>query len=297
MPLGYHLMIRLQDDRVLAPNPSDRRKLAVAVLRAARSSRLLSFGAADNHLHAAVVGDRREAGELARRIEIALHHRLHLPVCFERARLKAIVDQHHLASTFRYALSQERHHGTALDPLFDATNLPDLLGLRVVGGYTGEHVRSYLPRVGRAALLELLGFPALDTVAVAGRDWQRDLADAAAGAFGLVDLAGRSNAAREARRAASHVMRRAASVASIAAALRVEERTVYRLLAGPASADAARAVALQLQLRALLRTAAERAACAISAAPPKREPAHLTQVARMNRSTGDASGLRAPSAP
>jgi hypothetical protein len=54
-------------------------------------------------------------------------------------------------------LTQIKRHGvTHLDPLLEATNLPDLLGLRSVGRYTAANVRRVLPRIQRGQLLEML---------------------------------------------------------------------------------------------------------------------------------------------
>src|SRR5262245_5666905 len=132
MAIGYLLMLRLQDDRVIAPSPAERRLLARTVLRMTRRCFLLVFALVDTHVHLEVARCTREAaGELARRIELSLGRLLELPVGFERARVKTIVDQAHLAAAFRYTLRQDRHHGVDVDPLRDATSLPDLLGMRV----------------------------------------------------------------------------------------------------------------------------------------------------------------------
>ena len=57
MALGHHIMLRLDDSRVIAPVVEDRRAMARAVLKAGRPFRLLAFRAADTHLHLEVACD------------------------------------------------------------------------------------------------------------------------------------------------------------------------------------------------------------------------------------------------
>jgi hypothetical protein len=253
MALGQHIMLRLEDDRVLATSTAARRRLARCVLANGERFGLLAFRAADNHLHVEAVCPENEARELARRLAIALVKTLRLVVGFQTPRVKPIGDQWHLTSAFHYILRQEQHHGTDADPLFDASNLPDLLGMRLVGRYTAERMSALLPRVTRTSLLAHLGTPDLD--AMIDAPWRAplgDLGDAAAGAYGLVSLAGRSRPVVEARAAATHAARHA-SAEAIAAALGVDQRTARRLAARPPSLAAVRAVRLQLAHRAALR--------------------------------------------
>jgi hypothetical protein len=46
MPIGQHVTLRLADDRVIAPETADRRRLAGVIAKAARPFRLLAFSAA-----------------------------------------------------------------------------------------------------------------------------------------------------------------------------------------------------------------------------------------------------------
>ena len=75
-------MLCLREDRVIAVDLAARRTLARTVLKAGRSRGLLAFRAADTHLHLQVACGRPEAGELARRLEIALVRALRLAVGF-----------------------------------------------------------------------------------------------------------------------------------------------------------------------------------------------------------------------
>jgi hypothetical protein len=248
MPLAHHIMLRLIDSRVIATNVAARRELARTVLEVGNSYRLIALGGADTHIHAEALCSLRDANQFARSVEVKLGYRLCLPIRFERARIKPIEDQGHLNHTFNYCLRQEQHHGTELDPLHDASNLPDLLGMRVNGAYTITTVRAHLPRVNRTALLQHLGFPDLDARGVC----DVDLADAAAAAFALPDLAGRSRDVVRARRAAVHAMRPRASTSRIAELLAVTPRTVRNLGAQLVTEAEVRAVLLQLRLRTAL---------------------------------------------
>ena len=157
--LGYHIRIRLNDDRVIASTPAAQRTLARVVLCQARWCCLLVFALADTHLHLLVACSRKEAGKLARRIEIQLSHQLDLSVGFTPAYIVPIRDGRHFYNTFYYILNQNRHHQLESDPLREATNLWDLLGLRVVGRYSaleaglcrGDQTRAFRWPIGVAA--------------------------------------------------------------------------------------------------------------------------------------------------
>ena len=74
---GHHLRVRLESDRLLHSSTCQRRSLVRAVHKTAAPWPYLAFGCAGDHLHLVVVCDHREAGELARRLEISLQHRNH----------------------------------------------------------------------------------------------------------------------------------------------------------------------------------------------------------------------------
>jgi len=225
-PLAHHLMLRLRDDRVIAPTTAARRTLAgvVLVLGLGREPGLLAFSGADTHVHLLVACDRAASGQLARRAEISLTRRLAPGVGFSRAHILPVEGQRHLQNTFAYVLRQEERHGLPKDPCFDASSLPDLLGLRVTGAFMATSVRALLPQVGRA---ELLGWLGADLEQPAG---SFDLLpDAAAAAVCLPALVGHSRAAREARRAAVQLVGRELSTRELSSLLGVGERTVKRL--------------------------------------------------------------------
>src|SRR6185503_20611071 len=97
-----------------------------------------------------------------------------------------------------------RHHGFTHDPFHDASNAPDLLGMRVLGTWTAAHVREHVPRIKRADLLGAIGLePDPDAVAFA----DGDVAAAAAAAVGAPSLTGRACDVTAARAAAIHLCR------------------------------------------------------------------------------------------
>jgi hypothetical protein len=210
--LGHHIMLRCDDDRVLAPSVAARRALACAVYRTAAPFPLLCFGAADNHLHLVVLCDRQQAVELVGRLKRSLRWALGLEAPWFPARIKRLADQHHAVSTFHYVLGQRNRHGVGTDPALDASSLPELLGLRIIPTDTLGLVRERIPRLGRERLLLHLGQPDLQpasaaTIAALVQEGQGELLrDAAAGALGLPDLTRRSAPATVARHALLQVL-------------------------------------------------------------------------------------------
>ena len=248
MAIGHHLMLRLEDGRVLVKCQAERRKLARSVLRVGRDHELLAFGLADNHLHAEAACDEASAKRFAWRLGMSLSKALRLPVSFDKPRIKAIEDQPHLYSVFGYGFRQEQHHGIEGDPFLEASNLLDLLGMRVVGSYTRLNVRTHLPRITTHKLLGYFGDVDLSNARIC----TQDLADAAMSALALPDLRGRDSDVVRARNAAVHAVRAPAD--EIARALGISPRAVRIIQRRPADVGT-QAVLLQLHLRAAVRAA------------------------------------------
>ncbi len=183
LELAWHLMLRTDDDRVIAPGPAERRLLARTVYRVADGAGLLAFGAADNHLHLVVLCSREQAGRLAQQLAVALRGQLRIPVSFFPARIREVRDQHHLRSVFHYVLGQRNHHGVRSDPFLDASSLPELLGARTLRTASMGLARELLPREGRGQLVRHLAIPALEPCCELVQP-----VDAVAGALGLGDL-------------------------------------------------------------------------------------------------------------
>jgi hypothetical protein len=251
MPLAWHLIQRLDDDRVIVRDIAQRRIYAETAARLGRDCGLFVFGLPDNHGHAGLDCDRATAGRFAQRLAVSLRIQLDLPVSFSPLRLVPIQDQAHLRNTLDYILGQATHHRVQGDPLLEATSLPDLLGLRTTGAYLAGRVRALLPRTHRELLLEHYGLTELrddlDEVDFG------DLAVAAASAVGAPRLDGRSLPVVEARAAAAHVARSRLSVSRIAGLLGVTPRAVRKLLLREPDERIARAIRLQLDLRQRLR--------------------------------------------
>lgn len=211
-----------------------------------REAGLLAFGLADTHLHSENACDRQVAGELAKRIELSLDRRLGHRCGFAPVYLKPIEDARHLYSAFRYIVRQQQRHGIDTDPLHEASNLHDLLGLRLLGASTIVPVRRLLPRVTRAELLELFGISELQPAD--GPLAQVVAATLAAAA--LPALAGSSQQVVSARRAAIEVVAGRLPAAGLAALLGISVRRLYELRHEPPDPALVRAVKLQLHLLA-----------------------------------------------
>lgn len=269
--LAHHLMLRLNPDRIIAPTEAARRLLAATVLALAEKRRVLAFRAADTHLHVLVAGSREPAGELARRIEIGLSRRLRPGVPFAAAHIRLVRDQAHLVNTFRYVLDQQQHHGLGVDPFHDASNLPDLLGLRLLGAYTAADVTLFLPRIRRPELIALFGVEIDGPI----RSFAA-LGEAAAAAVALPSLVAGSGsrAALEARRAALAVAGDELSGRELQALLAVSERTLRRLRQRQ-PADPALVAAVTGQLCARQSAAPAQAPAALQARAEAQAPAAL----------------------
>jgi hypothetical protein len=247
--LGVHVMMRLVDDRGLAREPAKLRLAARIVFACGEAYGLVGFRIADTHMHVLLATTRERAGRFAQRVGASLSQRLTLGASFERSRFKAIVTESHLWNCLRYAMRQELHHGSDFDAAHDGSSLPDALGLRDVGaGSVVLRLRRLLPRLVPADLLDWAGYPSFEEV----EPCLDLLPDAAAAAFGLPRLEGRSDDVARARLAAAHAT--TLTPRTLAPLLSVSQRAVQRLRKLPAAPEDVRAVRLQHRLRTALRT-------------------------------------------
>lgn len=201
-------------------------------------------------------------------------------VPFERARIRPVRDPQHLYNTIRYIFRQEQHHGIVIDPLHDASSLPELLGLRSLPAEVGwgdvvVRVRRLLPRLRTADLLRLFD----ESVPEASGLWSRSAApqapvhrhvtacpmpsppivplpydatrDAIAAAAGLATLDGRGKRLSLARIAGSELLLPSRGPRDLATILQISRRTGRRLHRGRAPRQLVRAVELQLGVRGL----------------------------------------------
>ncbi len=247
MPIGAHVRIRARDNRVITPSDDQRRVFARIVLRVGDDYGLLAFRAADTHSHALLTCTPAQASQFARRVEIALAKALSVECGFERAYVKPVHDQAHLDSAFWYVLDQSYHHELANDPFHEASNLPDLLGLRLIGRATRERVREHLPRVGQTRLLARLRVTEL----VVEKPDIAFLTDATAAAAAIT-LPSRSHEARQALAAAVALADPMLGTGRIATLLGISSRSVQRLRGLEPSQDLVEAIRRQLALRTLL---------------------------------------------
>ncbi len=252
--LAQHVMMRVRDDRVIAPTAEARHVVAKVVLEQGRHFRLLTFCAADTHLHSELACNRKDALEAARRIEGSLKRRLGFDTGFMPAHTKPIINQWHLAKAFDYILRQlKRHDITALDPYRVASNLPDLLGMRLLGQYSAANVRALLPRIGREQLLEYYDLQELEPA----EGPMEVLVPAAAAAVGRMSLSGRKVEVLSARRALVEIVSGRLRTTQIAALLGVHRHTIHQLRQRPVDAALVQAIKLQVRLRIHLGERAE----------------------------------------
>ncbi len=240
--LGHHIRIRLQDDRVIAPTAVQRRLVARVVLHHGLRYNLVAMALADSHLHLEAMCDRIAAGRFAHGIEASLKQRLRLAVSFIQYAPEPIRNHRHLRNTFKYILTQHKRHGLRADLVFEASNVPDLLGLRLVGRYTLENVKRWLPRLRRSELLQWLTMPEIEPA-----DGPLEQLEAATLAASCLDnLQGSSQAAVTARRAMVEIFGSRISNREMAELLGVGPRTLRRLRTTHADPDLVTAIRLQL---------------------------------------------------
>ncbi len=240
---GFHLILRLGDDRVIAPSRVLRRRWASELCALAREFDVIAWKLADTHLHIVVLGTLTRAEELIRRLRIWVSAALRPGVPLEVQRTKPLAGQSHLESAFFYVLRQDDHHGVETDLHQDSSAVLDVLGLRVLSPELAGRVRERLPRLTRPVLLSLLGVAELgEAVHV------QVLADAAAAAFGLVDMEGNRPLVVRARRAAVAATRDLRP-SMVADALGLTPQAVCRLRKADVPTSDMRAVRLQMCLR------------------------------------------------
>ena len=243
--LGYHIRFRLRDDGVIAATMEERRVLARCILEHGRSFALYAFGYPDTHVHLVARVERRGAGRLAQAIEVSLKRRLGLSTGFAQHEPRPLIDNAHMYNTVRYVLRQTERHKLDVDPLREGSNLLDLAGLRVLGSYTADNVRRWLPRLGRHELLEMLGVAEL--VPVDGEVDQ--VIPAAMAASCCSSLTGSTREVVALRHAIIEVIGRRLPARDIAALLDCSRREIERRRQRPADPGLVRAIRLQLCLQ------------------------------------------------
>lgn len=242
--LAYHLAFRAWDGAPIAREPGARRVLARTVTRIGDAYGLLAFRSAGDHVHVLLATDH--PGRAAQAIASGLAQRLQVVGGFSGAWQEPVREQRHLESAFRYVLRNSTKHATRGDAMHEASAVQELLGLRLGGTGLVRRVRSMLPGIDRAVLLQALEVASLDEH-VEGA-W---LADAAAGAVGAVSL---DQAGREVTRARAAAARVAGDLAAAEAGalLGWSERSVYRARAAAGTPSLEKAIRLRMGLRKAL---------------------------------------------
>ena len=241
--VAQKVVIQLRSRRPVAETTAARRVVARTVLGAGHDFELIGFRAGGGRLLCLVACDRRDAGQFARRVEIALAKRLRPGEAFLSAAFVPVLDQEQLREAFVDLITPIPG---GPDSFCEASNLWDLLGLRTIGLYTAATVRALLPRVTWADLLSLLGVSTLDEVPQS----LAALPEATAAAAALPGLRGRTAEVVLARRAAVQVATGRIRDRETAALLGVGIRSVERLRTQHPDPRLCRAIERQLALRA-----------------------------------------------
>jgi hypothetical protein len=251
--------MRARDSRVLVKGDGDLRRVARTFVEQGEHRGLVAAGTADTHLHALLATHREAAGRFAHDVETSLSWRLGLRCAFEPARFEPIRSQLHYGTSFWYILDNARKHGLSIDPAYDGTCLPELLGARVtvdgrhdeprlLGRGIGRRVAVELPRVRGRSLVALVGGEEM----LAGPLELEDLATAIAASVGEPALGARNAAICAAQCAAAHVASEIGATA-LARIMQVTPRCVHRYRRRRPVPEVEGAVRLQWHLRGWLR--------------------------------------------
>lgn len=146
-PIGWQVLVRARDNRVLVGSEESRRKYVRSVLTCGEHLGLYTHGVSDTHGHNGIAGDRVAAVEFGRRLVLSLGRVLPHKPAFEPPKILPINDQRHLLDLLRYCLRQDSHHAAGLDPLREGTAVFDYLGLRPAGWFLRPRIRTLLPRL------------------------------------------------------------------------------------------------------------------------------------------------------
>ncbi len=248
-PLGHHIRLKLFDNRVIAPTPVQQRLVTNIVLEQGRRNNLLCTSPAEDHLHVDALCGYKASSRLVQRVASSVKQRLAIPQSFTHYPHEPIRDKRHLYNSVPYILKQWQRHGLPPEQALDGTNLPDLLGMRLVGAYTRDNLRMWLPRIHQAQFVEWLGVTALRTA----DGPVENIVEATEAAAGLVNLHGSSASVICARRALVEVVGDQLAPHELSALLRINPRTLLRLRHRPVEHALVRAIRLQLGVRAELR--------------------------------------------
>lgn len=220
-----------------------------AIARIARE-RLLAFGLVDEHLHALV--ETLDPGRLAQALQLAMRA-LQPELSWQPAHVVPVKTDRHLRRLIPYFLEQPIKHGLPGHPaLWPGSCCTDLLGARLLPGFSLAPLKRAWPRVNQRTVLSTLNMPQVRIRPAQGDLLERAgvsrLGDLAASVYALPSLAGNAPSAAEARRLAVHAARPHFPPAQIAKHLGLSTRTVRRLANQEPPAVALRALRMRLSL-------------------------------------------------
>ena len=199
--MAIHIRSRLWDSSLLIRDAAMARQVARIVLIIGAAYGLVLFAIAGDHAHFVLLTDRKTAGRFARAVEAALTMICQHQPGFRPAAFFDVATEGHLENLVAYVLGQHRKHGLEGDPLLEATNLLDLLSIRLVDPACAARLAAAVPRIDRTDLVAHLG-----AELVMGTDPARIL-DACSVVSGGQPLDGMTDSAIRTRRAALRTAR------------------------------------------------------------------------------------------
>jgi len=258
MVLAHHVTLQLAGSDQLARTDAERCYLARLVTRTGDRFGLLWWRTAGPYLHLVCRGDRREAGQLARRVEIGAQQTLGGEHRFAPARCRGIQHRRELGALFEGILRPD-----PMDPFYVGSAVPDLLGLRRTGACLLPGVHAVIPGL-RRRLLDLLG---RDVFATTITDWS-SLESATAAVFAHPDLVRRWPWRPRALAAAAELAGPLLGTTSTARLLGVSASALRRARRRGSNPALVRAIHRQLQWRQTGGGCGPTLACGISFASP-----------------------------
>lgn len=256
-----HLSLSVVGRLALARDERERRVLVRTFVRASQG-RFLAFGLVDDHAHAGLVGPRPRF--LARDVRRALAA-VRPDLVIEAPYLKHVDTRRYLRWLVTYLLNQSVKHGLDVHPaLWTGSCFPDLVGARLLPGFSTAPLRAALPRLRVQNLLEDVGLDPLplqpvDDDALLGAGAAR-LAEVAASVHGVgPGLVGRTGPVVKARTLAAVLgVRLGFSRVQLTPFLCASPQAIGRLATRPADPKSERALRLRFALEERVRLQALR---------------------------------------
>jgi hypothetical protein len=259
----HHLTISSVGRLVLARSEAERRALVRALARTGRE-RLFAFGLADDHAHGGITGERpRMIARDVRRALLAVRPDLRL----QAPHLKLVDRRPYLRWLVTYVLRQVKKHELGAHPaLWSGSCFQDLVGARLLSGYSGAPLRAALPPLRIRDLLEDMGLEPVPLEPVCDEQLRgagpERLVTLAASVYCVgPQLTGRSSPVVAARALAAAVgVKLGFSRAALAPLLGATPQTIGRLATRTPDPAAVRALRLRLVLEERVRALGREAA-------------------------------------